>query len=47
MNKMDDLLKSVGFDDNEVLTVEKSDGEHKEWFWAREFEAAYLWLYRK
>ena len=46
MFAMEDTLVMAGFESNEVLTVEKSDGQHSEWFWAREFEAAYLWLFR-
>ena len=46
MHAMHDTLAAAGFGPNELLTVEKSDGQHSEWFWAREFEAAYLWLFR-
>jgi predicted alpha/beta superfamily hydrolase len=34
-----------GYDDMEHLTVIHDDGEHSEWYWRREFEAAYLWLW--
>lgn len=43
---MHDTLSSLGFGSNQLLTVEKSDGQHSEWFWAREFEAAYIWLFQ-
>ncbi|MEZ4773069.1 MAG: alpha/beta hydrolase-fold protein [Bacteroidia bacterium] len=46
MHRMEDSLHAAGFGVDEVLSVEKSDGQHSEWFWAREFEAAYIWLYR-
>lgn len=46
MYAMEDSLHSAGFGTDEVLTIEQSDGQHSEWFWAREFEAAYLWLFR-
>ncbi len=46
MFAMEDTLLAAGFGDDEIITIEKSDGEHSEWFWAREFEAAYLWLFR-
>jgi predicted alpha/beta superfamily hydrolase len=46
MFAMEDTLHTSGFGIGEVLSVEKSDGQHSEWFWAREFEAAYLWLFR-
>lgn len=46
MFAMEDTLLSAGFSRNEILTIEENDGEHSEWFWAREFEDAYLWLFR-
>lgn len=46
MLKMEDSLHAAGFASDEVLSVEKGDGQHSEWFWAREFEAAYRWLFR-
>ena len=46
MYKMEEVLHSVGFEEDEVISVEKADGEHTESFWAREFAAAYLWLFR-
>lgn len=39
-----DLL-SAGFNASEVQLVIKADGQHSEWFWRREFEAAYQWLF--
>ena len=32
--------------DQDVYTLEQADGQHSEWFWAREFEDCYLWLFR-
>jgi predicted alpha/beta superfamily hydrolase len=46
MFAMEDTLHAAGFGANEVLSIEKADGQHSEWFWAREFEDAYLWLFR-
>jgi predicted alpha/beta superfamily hydrolase len=46
MFAMDETLHTAGFANAEIYTVEKIDGEHSEWFWAREFEAAYLWLFQ-
>lgn len=46
MNQMANTFTAVGFDSTEVKAVVKSDGEHSEWFWAREFPAAYRWLFR-
>ena len=45
MYRMEDSLTAAGFGSAEVLSVEKGDGAHSEWFWAREFETAYLWLF--
>jgi predicted alpha/beta superfamily hydrolase len=46
MFAMEDSLHSAGFGPGEVVTKEISDGQHSEWFWAREFASAYLWLFR-
>lgn len=43
---MENALLNVGFDSTEIKSVVVSDGQHSEWFWAREFGAAYLWLFR-
>ena len=32
---------------NEINTAIKSDGQHSEWFWKREFSAAYQWLFQE
>ena len=45
MYRMESTLHDAGFAEDEVISIEKPDGEHSEWFWAREFEAAYLWLF--
>ena len=42
---MQNELYAAGFTTDEVLTVEKPDGQHSEWFWAREFADAYTWLF--
>jgi len=41
----DSLLKHLGYADNEINTSIHADGQHSEWYWAREFEAAYRWLW--
>lgn len=38
------LLKA-GFSEEEILIDIDQDGEHSEWYWAREFEGAYRWLF--
>ncbi len=45
MFAMNDTLLQSGFGPDEINTIEKSDGQHSEWFWAREFKDAYLWLF--
>ncbi len=45
MFEMDDQLEAAGFDSEEVRTLEHADGQHSEWYWAREFAAAYEWLF--
>ena len=42
---IEDSLRKVGFIEEELTSVEKADGQHSEWFWAREFRDAYLWLF--
>lgn len=44
--QMTDTLAAAGFlIGSEVDTVVKADGQHAEWFWKREFPAAYQWLF--
>ncbi|MEM7035902.1 MAG: alpha/beta hydrolase-fold protein [Bacteroidota bacterium] len=45
MLRMADSLQAHGFSASELNPVVKSDGQHSEWFWAREFEDAYRWLF--
>ncbi len=40
-----DSLSAAGFAANEMKWVVKQDGQHSEWFWAREFGAGYQWLF--
>jgi predicted alpha/beta superfamily hydrolase len=47
MQLMASILRGVGYTDDEFKTVTKADGEHKEWFWAREFGDGYKWLFRE
>jgi predicted alpha/beta superfamily hydrolase len=39
-----DLLQN-GFSKEEVFFTTHADGKHQEWYWAREFGAAYQWLF--
>lgn len=45
-NDMVDALETAGFNvATDVLSLLPADGAHAEWFWAREFPAAYRWLF--
>jgi predicted alpha/beta superfamily hydrolase len=46
MNTMYNTLRAAGFSADEVLAVAHADGQHSEWYWAREFPDAYEWLFR-
>ena len=45
MNAMYNTLLSAGFSADEVRAITHPDGQHSEWYWAREFPAAYRWLF--
>ncbi|MGG9972019.1 alpha/beta hydrolase [Ferruginibacter sp. SUN002] len=47
MQKTYTTLTNVGFSSNNLKLVTKTDGQHAEWFWAREFAAAYQWLFKQ
>jgi predicted alpha/beta superfamily hydrolase len=47
MNRMTTTLRGLGYTDDEVKTVYKADGQHSEWFWAREYGDGYKWLFRE
>lgn len=41
-----DVLLSRGLrSDTNVVSIVRADGKHSEWFWRREFPAAYNWLF--
>lgn len=40
------VLKEAGFGEGEIKLLVHSDGAHSEWYWRREFPAAYQWLYQ-
>lgn len=40
-----DAMTKGGFSNNEIYVKTPTDGAHAEWFWAREFPAAYQWLF--
>ncbi len=43
--KMYDDLLAKGFSSSEIKFATHEDGQHSEWYWAREFGAAYKWLW--
>ena len=45
-NRMADSLLVHGIALHDLKTVAKSDGQHSEWFWRREFGSAYRWLFK-
>ncbi len=45
LNAMYDTLLQAGFLPEELQKVTHADGQHSEWYWAREFPAAYQWLF--
>lgn len=45
MLAMYNTLLDNGFTAAEMEFVTHADGQHSEWYWAREFAAAYQWLY--
>jgi alpha-glucosidase len=45
IKKIIDLLNAKGFLPSQLKFEIKEDGEHKEWFWNREFGACSDWLF--
>jgi predicted alpha/beta superfamily hydrolase len=45
--RMVDTLAAAGFRPDDVYAGLRADGEHAEWFWRREFPAAYRWLFAR
>jgi len=46
VGRMVDTLTNNGWIlDQDLDTLSKADGQHAEWFWRREFPAAYKWLF--
>jgi len=43
--RMADTLAAAGLRDSSLKAFVAPDGKHSEWFWRREFPAAYLWLF--
>lgn len=45
ISTIDECLKKVGVPASQIKTTIYEDGEHKEWFWRREFPKAVKWLF--
>lgn len=45
VNQMQSTLLQGGFPSENINVKIDADGEHSEWYWAREFPAAYQWLF--
>jgi predicted alpha/beta superfamily hydrolase len=45
VNQMEEVLNNNGFTIEEFNKAFHTDGAHSEWYWAREFPWAYLWLF--
>ena len=45
MEDVEDVLLNQGFADKQITVVVHEDGAHSEWYWAREYEDAYKWLF--
>ena len=45
INEVLNILTTAGFTEEEIISIIRSDGAHSEWFWKREFDDAYLWLF--
>lgn len=43
--KVGNALLSTGFQPQDIYMTVPPDGQHSEWFWSREFPAAYTWLF--
>jgi len=45
VNQMEAVLLNNGFGTGELFKAFHQDGQHSEWYWKREFPAAYQWLF--
>ncbi|GAB2951990.1 alpha/beta hydrolase-fold protein [Hymenobacter coalescens] len=46
MSAVRDSLQRAGYAATDLSYQTRADGQHAEWFWRREFPAAYQWLFR-
>ena len=45
MQQMYNTMLDAGFEESELFFLTHADGQHSEWYWAREFPDAYEWLF--
>ncbi len=45
MQTVANAMITAGFNTDEQVFLVEPDGQHSEWFWAREFADAYIWLF--
>ncbi len=45
VEEMISVMETAGFQETEIRFDTHADGQHSEWFWAREFPDAFEWLY--
>jgi hypothetical protein len=46
INEVKNILIQKGINDTNLRVIPKTDGQHSEWFWRREFPDLYKWLFR-
>ena len=46
MQQIYDTLRNNNYSEEEMHFTTPADGQHSEWFWKREFPAAYEWLFK-
>ena len=45
LQRMYNTLQAAGFGEEELMISTHANGQHNEWYWAREFLPAYKWLF--
>lgn len=45
INEVKNILIQKGINDTNLRVIPKTDGQHSEWFWRREFPDLYKWLF--
>ena len=45
IENMEQALLDAGYPSSDMKLIFHDDGNHREWYWAREFREAYRWLF--